>query len=248
MNEQLNVLIVDDDRFCINRLSQMLSQYQKINIVGELTDTSSYSEILKKVSPDLVFLDINLGMINGFSIAEFTRKYNPEIMIVFVTGFDDFALDGYEYEPLDFLVKPIDEKRLERTLMRASEKKRYLGDDRKLRIGCQFSTGFQYVIVNNILFIERSVRKVQMKCLTENGIETYVVRKNLSELEKIFGIYGFIRVHQSVLVPLKRITGIYSVEVGYGYELTIEGWPGKLPLSREKYRELKEQIKQRVYI
>lgn len=102
MEERLEVLIVDDEPLCIAQLKQQLAAFSAVHVAGELNSGKGYAEFLKTHRVDLIFLDIRIQEESGFSIAEFTKKNFPEKMIVFTTGFEDFAIQGYEYEPSIF--------------------------------------------------------------------------------------------------------------------------------------------------
>lgn len=245
MTEPLNILILDDEQLCIDQLKQMLHAFDYVRVVGELNSGDGYMEALKTLPVDLVFLDIRIQEESGFSIAEFTKRNFPEKMIIFTTGFEDFAMQGYEYEPLDFLAKPVNFLRLEKALSHAREKKSRMTPLSHPRIGIHVSGGFRFIDVSTILFVERVGRKLVMACWETDHVETYQLRESMTELEKIFDGYGFLRVHQSYLVSALHISQISGTEAGGGYDLKVEHWDASIPVSRLKYREIQHRLQER---
>lgn len=242
MDERLNVAILDDDQFCIDQLRQLLEQFSYVHVTGEAVNGQAYAELLRSAPVDLVFLDIKIQDENGFSVAEYTKRVYPGVMIVFTTAFDDFAIQGYAYEALDFLAKPVSPIRLEKALTRAVEKKRRIVPAVNSRIGIQMSGGFRFVEVGSILFVESVGRKVQMVCRAGGEYQKHELHESMSTLEKMFDAYDFMRVHQSFLVPLRRISGMSGTDIGSGYELRLEEWPKPIPVSRSKYKELRGRL------
>lgn len=247
MEERLEVLIIDDEPLCIAQLKQQIAAFSNVHVAGELNSSKGYAEFLKMHPVDLVFLDIRIQEENGFSIAEFTKKNFSEKMIVFTTGFEDFAIQGYEYEPLDFLAKPIQLPRLKKTLDHAMERKKHQTPAVTAKIGIHMNGGLRFIPVNEILFIERVGRKNYLVCQKENGAEEYLVRESMTELEKIFAGYDFLRVHQSFLVSLPKIRSLSGTEIGNSYELEVDGYERKIPVSRAKHKEVEKRLQEREF-
>lgn len=240
--ETINAIIVDDEPRCIEQLRQCLCAFPCVSIVGELTDGAGLMTTLENSNVDLVFLDIRIQEESGFTLSELIRREFPNKMIVFTTGFEDFAVQGYEHEPLDFLPKPVDIKRLGQTLERAQRRLKTMAVTDQAKIGVHLSSGFRFIAVDRILKIERTDRRVLMTCSGGGGTEVYTVRESMAELEKIFGTYDFMRVHQSFIVPVRRITGVRKAEIGCDYVLEIKELAGVVPVSRGKYREILQRL------
>ena len=239
MDQKLNVVILDDDPDCIRQLSGLLKQCGGVHISAELTDSDELAALLRSVPVDLIFLDIMMKGENGFSVAEYIKKHYPEKMIIFTTGFDDFALQGYDYSPLDFLVKPVSRIRLEKALSRAMARKGPAEQEHHAKIGIQTSQGVAIIEVEKILYIEKTGRKTEIVYSEEAQMRNLSIYSSLTELEKVFEAYHFIRIHQSFLVPVQRVSRILSTEIRNSYEVELKGTAKRFPLSRSKYNELK---------
>ena len=154
---------------------------------------------------------------------------------MFLTGHADFAAESYEYEPVDFLTKPVDVMRLGKTFERVSKRRKSL-DGGKVAV----RAGQDYVLVEpkEILYICKEKRKVWIRL--KEGKE-YQVASTLDELERIFCDYGFFRCHQSFLIPMGNIKHVNSSRFGQTYEATLDD-KTVVPVSRSKYGKLKSEL------
>lgn len=239
---QLKVLLVDDEDICLEDLKSSLNMFKYIDVVGEATSGSDAIKFLqnneKKV--DLIFLDIEIKDISGFELAKHIRSAYPYIKIIFLTGHVGFALKGYEFQPVDFLTKPINVIRLEESLLRVKSLKLNEKIDKEIKIGIHVEGGLEIIAVKDILYIEKRGRKVYIIC---NNGAIFNSRDSVQKLESIFRNYGFFRCHQSFLIPINKIKRISSDEFTRAYIAQLEGVKEPIPISREKYNELKELLK-----
>src|SRR5262245_258985 len=120
---KIKTLIVDDEELARERLRQLLDKEPEIQVVGEAADGSAAVTMLRKTSPDLVFLDIQMPELDGFGVLE-TIESDPMPVIVFVTAYDKFALRAFEVHAVDYLLKPFDRDRFHTALERAVERVR----------------------------------------------------------------------------------------------------------------------------
>lgn len=239
MNLQINILLVDDESLCLDSTKASLSKFSYANVVGAASSAEEAINILQKYEVDLVFLDIEMKDTNGFELAKHINSIYPNTMIIFLTGHTSFALTGYEYQPVDFLIKPVNILRLEQALIRVKNLKYNIKEKKETKIGINIEGGFEIINVNDICYIEKIGRKVYIVC--ESG-EKFNSRDSLQKLENIFGNYGFYRSHQSFLVPIEKIKSIQVDEFKRSYTLKLDNVKEKLPLSRDKYNEVKELL------
>ncbi|HZJ57788.1 MAG TPA: response regulator [Clostridia bacterium] len=117
----MKVILVDDEPAALMVLSSLLSKYEDIEILGSYTCPMDALEASKKIRPDVVFLDIEMGKVNGLEAAElFSGQGRQEI--VFITAYSQYAVEAFEVNALDYLLKPIQERRLHRTIQRLKTK------------------------------------------------------------------------------------------------------------------------------
>lgn len=115
----MKALIVDDERLARAELRRLLNPYKDINIVGEAVNAEDALAKITTLNPDLIFLDIQMPGKNGFELLE---ELDSVPTVIFTTAYDEYALKAFEYNAMDYLLKPIEPKRLEDTIKRLIEK------------------------------------------------------------------------------------------------------------------------------
>lgn len=134
----ITTVLVDDMRPALRELEFLLKKYPEISIDGMYTDPLTAIEKIGEQKPQLVFLDINMPQLQGIDAASRILDLSPETDIVFVTAFDQYAIEAFELHVMDYLLKPVAEERLEKTIARL-RKKIPLSKERhslKLQIRC----------------------------------------------------------------------------------------------------------------
>ncbi len=114
----LKVLIVDDERLARVELKRLLANFTDLVVLDEASNAKNALELLKTKSFDLAFLDIQMPQMSGLTLAE---AIDPAVLFVFCTAFDEYAIDAFSLNALDYIVKPIAPERLEKTIQRARE-------------------------------------------------------------------------------------------------------------------------------
>lgn len=232
----ISVLIVDDDKNSLHLSYSAMSQLVPPEHIHCAENAAQTLDILKNEKIDLAFLDIDMPDTSGFSIAEYIRDHQPQVQYVFLTGYVDFAARSFDYEPLDFLIKPIDLMRLKKTLDRFEARNQPgTNDHSRERIAVDTSTGFVLLSPGKISYIGKEKRVIKLHC---TGGEEYIVRRTMDEMEAVFSDFGFFRIHQSYLVPLSSIISVRPAMFGKTYEAVLSNQV-TLPVSRDKYQKLR---------
>ena len=230
----ITVLIVDDDEKSLalsRRTMEHLVDPDRIRCARSAAETMA---LLESEKIDLAFLDIDMPDTSGFAIAEYIARNQPQTKLVFLTGYVDFAARSYDYEALDFLIKPIDLMRLRKTMERYEARSQQQTKDYE-RIAVDTSVGFVLLSPEEIAYVGKERRTVTLHC---TGGSQYVVRHSMDELEAVFSDYGFLRIHQSYLAPLSNIISVRPSRFGKTYEAVLSDG-ASLPVSREKYQKLR---------
>ncbi|HEV7380458.1 MAG TPA: response regulator [Dyadobacter sp.] len=115
----MRTLIVDDERLARNELKRLLEPYTKIEIVGEAANAEEALVMIEDLQPELLFLDIQMPGKNGFELLTSIEGKSPEV--IFTTAYDEYAIKAFEFNALDYLLKPIDNERLKETIHRIEE-------------------------------------------------------------------------------------------------------------------------------
>ncbi len=234
---QINTLIVDDDQGSINILTGHLQSFPFINVVGIVNSGKEAVKFLEVREVDLLLLDIEMEGMTGIELANYVQPLYPKTSIVFITGHAGFALKGYESHPVDFLTKPIEVSRLEIALNRVKEIKHPDSKVKKARkIGMKTVEGIQIIDIDDVLYIEKKGRIISIVSKNKSKVISSDTMKNL---ELIFSPFEFYRPHQSFLVPIKQIKTISPDSFSRSYSIDLYDSDSKLPLSRNRYQELK---------
>lgn len=239
---KIKTVILDDDVNSQKAAVVALKVYDEIEVVGKMTTSLELFDFLRNYSVDLLFLDIELKDEFGFLVAEKIKQHYPSILMVFFTGHASYAIDGYDFQPVSFLTKPINQAKLDKTI---DNVKAILGKNmqRKKSVQLMFKCikGYQLIKVQDICYVEHRNRKNFI--ITIHG-EQRIANYTVKELEKMLEPYGFYCCHQSFLVPIDKIISINQKERQL-YVLTLENTNIEIPISRNKYEDLREIIKNR---
>ncbi len=117
----MKALIVEDERLARTELKRLLTPFKEIKVVGEAVNADDALEKIDQLKPDLLFLDIQMPGKSGFELLE---ELDTVPTVIFTTAYDEYALKAFEYNALDYLLKPIEPKRLEETINKLVEKSR----------------------------------------------------------------------------------------------------------------------------
>jgi two-component system LytT family response regulator len=248
--EPVRVLIADDEPPARARLRRLLDADPEISVAGEAASGTEATEMIERLRPDLVFLDIQMPGADGFGVLQ---AIDPAALphVVFVTAFDEYALRAFEVHAVDYLLKPYDADRFRTALRRAKERVRArppAGDDgldeRIRRVLAEarpapaylervlVRTGARAVFLrtDDVDWLEAEENYVRLHA----GHESYLVRGTLAGLEERLDPARFIRVHRSHMVNLASIRELHPWSHGDWMIVLRDG--RELMLSR-RYRD-----------
>ena len=212
----LKSIIIDDEKMAIEALAEDIKTYtEDVEIIATCSDSSKAKSLIEKLKPDIVFLDIEMPGLNGFQLLESIDLIN--FSVVFVTAYDQFALKAFEFSAADYLVKPVDRKRLVSTINTIKEKKAKDEIDCKLSVilhNLKISTsayptlavpsldGIEFVPVDEIMYLKSDGNYCNIFLVDDKKI---YVSKTLKHFANLLDGFGFIRIHQSYFVNVRFI-------------------------------------------
>jgi len=234
---KLRVLIVDDEPLARSNISVLLRLDPDIEIIGEGGSGEQAISEIQRSKPDLIFLDVQMPECDGFDVLEQLGADLPPAL-VFVTAYDQYALQAFEAGALDYLLKPYNNARFARALQRAKERVAHRADSpRRLEQVVIKSAGkVQFVKIGEIDWIEAAD---YYSCLHVGG-KSYLLRRSLNELEQELDPAIFCRAHRSAIVRLERVRGLELNRNGE-YEAVLEG-DARVHLSRRYRKQLQEKL------
>lgn len=244
----IRTVIIDDEKNAIEVLELQLKQFCKnIEIVGNANSGLKGIEIIKKHKPELVFLDIEMPIKNGFDVLNETRDHNYKV--IFTTAYDQFAIKAFKYSAIDYLLKPIDINELQAAVQKLSQTESNYSLEQKISLlFTQYNLPQKDLIslpIGDSIQVFRP--KDIIRCESEsNYTHIYLVNgkhvmvsKTLKEIEETLSGLQFFRIHQSHLVNLNHIDH-YNKSEG-SYVVLSDG--KNLAISRNKKEEFMDQFR-----
>lgn len=241
----IQTIIIDDEKLAVDNLSLLLSEYcQGIEIVGVANSIKEGVDLIEKTNPDLVFLDIEMPFGTGFDLLEKLKEI--DFQVIFVTAYNQYAIQAIKCNALDYILKPIDIDELKNSVSKVkvrennNERIESLINNLKTgnfpaKIALADEGGYVMVDVDSIVRCESS------GCYTIFHIENskkITVTRTLKQFEEILPTDRFIRVHQSHLVNLNKVEKYYKTDGGY--LLFSDG--STVSVSRRKKEELEKRL------
>lgn len=238
----MRVLIVDDEPLARSRLKRMLERIAAVEICGEAADGIEAREKIAALKPDLVLLDIHMPELDGLTLAA-TTLMPP---IIFTTAFQEHALEAFELAAVDYLLKPIEQDRLEKAIQRAQKTRldgaslrglleQALGRTETQRIAARSGSTVHFFDPREIGRLSSSDKYT---LLTHQGAE-YLLDDSLNTLEQKLAPFGFLRVHRSELVNLSAVKALHLDDGGAVLELK-DGQ--KAQVSRRMLAQVKARL------
>ncbi|BDX36674.1 DNA-binding response regulator [Tenuifilaceae bacterium CYCD] len=209
---KLRCVIVDDEPLSIEVMEGYLKKIPNIEVIATFNDAISVMSILSEQDVDLLFLDIEMPKLSGI---DFLRTLANPPMVIITSANKNYAIEGYELNVVDYLLKPITLERVVRGVNKVIEKKSKKAQpqqDTEDYIFLKENKKMVRLNLNSILYLE-SV-KDYVKVVTKN--KTVVTKQNLGYFEQILNPSDFIRVHRSFMVAVKNIDAFSSSSVEIG--------------------------------
>ncbi|MCB0471835.1 MAG: response regulator transcription factor [Flavobacteriaceae bacterium] len=226
----IKTIIIDDEPKAIDVLKRYCDEIDLIEVIATFRDPIKAMGFLQSEKVELIFLDINMPKINGF---EFLNIVKPKPKVIFTTAYTEYAIDSYDYDTVDYLLKPIEFQRFLKAVNRArqmiSVTKEQLvaaSDSNKTEKTIYIKSGPQLfkVNTNDIIYLEKDGNYLTFHTTNKKILS----RQNMKDVFEIVDPKEFIRVHKSFVVAIKYMEIIESHQIRIG-EI-------KIPVGRN-YRE-----------
>ena len=237
----MNVIIVDDEPLAIDVLETYVDKVPQLTLIGKCTNALEANEIIRNEQVDLLFLDIQMPQITGI---EFMKSLSNPPMVIFTTAYSNYALEGFELNALDYLLKPISLDRFMKAVNKALEQYDLMhAENNGSAAGGADSNDFFFVKA------DKKLVKVRYKdILYIEGLKDYVIIRleegrvitlqTMKSLEEKLPSSLFKRVHRSYIVALDKINAI----VGNMVELTEKGQTKHIPVGKNYRDELLDLV------
>ncbi len=234
----LRVLVVDDEQPAVDELTWLLQRDPRIGEVLSCTAATEALRILQESELDALFLDISMPGLSGLELAQVLSRFKQPPRIVFVTAHEQHAVEAFELQAVDYVLKPVRAERLSEAVRRIGGGTERPAAGKDVQIPVELGGVTRFVQRSDITHVEAQGDYARLHTATGS----HLVRTPLSTLEEEWRSAGFLRIHRSLLVALPHVaevrmeSGRCSVVVGEGVELVV---------SRRHTRELRDLLLKR---
>ena len=236
----LTCVIVEDEFPAREELKYFLTKHKEISLEKEFENPIDSLKYLQENKVDVVFLDINMPELDGMSLGKILTKLNPNIKIIFITAYRDYAVEAFEIKAFDYLLKPYSEKRITEvlnnlTMIKDNSPTKEVEKINKVTV---FLDEKMVVLsLDEIYYIE--VSEKESLVYTQN--EIYTSKLKISKWEEILPKNKFYRTHRAYIVNLDKIKEVEPWFNGT-FVLKIQDLKFKVPVSRNNIKEFKELL------
>lgn len=209
----MNAIAIDDEPLAISVIQSLCDKCDSITLQKTFTQPSEALKYLRKFPLDLVFCDIHMPAMTGISLV---RSLQQNTMVIFTTAFSEYAAVSYELSAIDYLLKPINQKRFAQAVAKAQEYFEYINkkdkrSDKSIFVRADFS--LVKIPLADILYIEglADYLKIHVK-----DRKTIVARMPMKDMMEKLPLEDFIRVHRSFILPLSKIEAVRGTTIFIG--------------------------------
>lgn len=241
----MKVIIIDDEPDCVKLLALQLKMYcTEVEVVAECTESQEGLRQIQLLSPDVVMLDIEMPIMNGFQLLDALDAIN--FSLIFVTAYDKFAVRAFRYAAIDYLLKPIDAKELIEAIKKVSRIQK-ITEQQLLqlkqqynkpiidKIALPFQNGVSFFLLKDILYCESDNNYTHFYMV--DG-QKYLITKTLREVQELLEEQHFLRVHRQYIINLDQIKKFIRGEGCY----VILSNNSNIPVSRSQKDKLMERF------
>ena len=258
--EGLRVVVVDDEQLAREELCFLLGRLQGVELIGQAADGVAAMKLIEEHTPDLVLLDVQMPGLTGFEVARRLLQGGAESHLVFVTAYDRHAIEAFDVNAVDYLLKPVESGRLETAIERVRRRMQsdkpaslptgvemdrllqMLGDRTDRRDQLAVKVGDRFLLIQADEMVHASVEDDVITVVTNSlsGTSNY---RTLDELQARLDPGVFWRVHRSHLVNINKIREIVPW-FSRNYILKMKDAKGtEIPVSRSQTRRLREYLR-----
>jgi DNA-binding LytR/AlgR family response regulator len=230
----LSVLAVDDEQPALEELEFLLEADPRVGVVHRAATAEEALRLLGKHEVDGVFLDIRLPGLDGLDLARALTRFASRPAVVFVSAYDDAAVDAFSLRAVDYLLKPVSSHRLAEAVRRVAEVTGVQEADDPV-IPVELGGVTRFVHRTDVRYVEAAGDYARLHTATGS----HLVRISLSTLEQRWREAGFSRIHRSYLVALHHVRELHVDSAG-GVQVLVDDVT--LPVSRRHSRELRDQL------
>ena len=233
---KIKALIVDDEYLALDLLEEFISRLPDVELVGRAKNPLEAQEIMNINEVDLLFLDIQMPVLSGIN---FTKTLVHQPLIIFTTAYSEHALEAFDLNAIDYLLKPftferflqaVNKAKMQLKLKSPTQNSTTPTTDAKSFITVKSDGKMVRIRLNEITYIESLKEYV----IIHGSIGKHIVLERLKNMESLLPDEHFLRVHKSFLVAIDKVDALYGNQLEIGDK--------RIPISREKKKEVVDRI------
>jgi two-component system, LytTR family, response regulator len=250
----LRVFLVDDEPLALRRLERLLERSQQVEVVGTSVDPTAAIAQMEATAYDVLFTDIEMPDLSGFQML---ARMNPQPLVVFTTAYSQYALQAFEVQSIDYLLKPIDEKQLDRALAKLNRVRGGLeprpnlenllarltaalpGQSRcPARLASKLGDRIEFVEIARVTHFYANDKLTYAATAKKD----FVVDYTIAELEEMLDPERFVRIHRATIANLDFVQALYSWFSDRMMVRLNDGKDTELTVARDRVRALKDKL------
>ncbi|CAD0219959.1 response regulator transcription factor [Chryseobacterium sp. D764] len=200
----INCIIVDDEPLAMSLLENHISKIDDLKLVGKAQNAMQAYKTLQNQTVDLMFLDIQMPHLNGI---DFLKSLSQKPNTIFTTAYRDFAIEGFELEAVDYLLKPITFERFFKSVERIL---RTTADHTKDYILVKTEGMHRKLMLSEIVYFESQGNDIKVVLVTN---ERFISKSKITDLEQTLSGKGFVRIHRSFIINSTVVTAFSNNEI-----------------------------------
>jgi two-component system LytT family response regulator/two-component system response regulator LytT len=256
MTTELHAVVADDEQPAREELCFLLGQMDGVKVVGQADDGVSALAMIDELDPQVAFLDIQMPGLTGFEVAQLLLEHHTSAQVVFVTAYDQYAIDAFDVNAVDYLLKPVEQKRLDHAIQRVRHRlsldqprddrmerlARKMAERHQRRDQLALKVGDRFLLVqaDDVIYASVDGDTIQIATGQIAGTSNY---RTLDELQARLDPDVFWRVHRSHLVNINKIKEIVPW-FSRNYMLRMkDGKATEIPVSRSQTKRLRDYLR-----
>lgn len=213
-SSQLRTLLVDDEPLAVERMQVICAGIDAVAVIGTASDGAAALRLVEALSPDLLLLDMTMPEVDGLSVARALAKAEKPPAIVFVTAHEDFAVEAFDIDAVDYVLKPVTADRLERAIARVGQRRERVesgADNSWLReLWVPYRSELKRIAAADVHRIDAERDYVRLHV----GDASYLLLQTIAGLEARLDPDEFIRIHRSTILRRTHISGLRHEGMG----------------------------------
>ncbi|MBN2897951.1 MAG: response regulator transcription factor [Clostridia bacterium] len=249
----IRCIVIDDEKPARDEIKYLLAQKDGFEMVGEGENGVDAINLINSVHPDVIFCDINMPLLSGIEVAKLIMKKKIDVQLIFITAYDEHAIQAFELCALDYLLKPIRDERFDHTIDKITERLKNKSGNleqvdqllttlkpTKERCNhlCLYREGLLYPVkLSEVIYIHAEEKMLYFH--TNKGV--FESNKALAEVEEILPEKDFFKCHRAYIININSIESIIPW-FNRTYRVKLMGIDEEIPVSRGQTNKLKEYL------